>query len=343
MNRESTTDGAGEVSGAGQPVELQSALRYKYIAIFPFAVDPPREDEVFRYLATFVVRDHRMGDAAWVYRADGTLIELAAEAGDPACPKPLTRVSRGMNSTIGRCVSIHDSILIRDCSREPGYPPALYPEPGVGSVICAHLTADNTCYGAIWLYSSIPNRYSDEDRAQLQTLATVAAFTISRIRLQERSDWLANHDDLTELPHRRGMRTLAQSVNGDAEQPRTVLFIDIDDFKRYNNINHAIGDQVIREVGLRLKGLVGTNGVVGRWSGDEFVAVVAMAPDACRDFARRLVDSMKTHRAAGQDVSISVGVASWAAGELEEAVRVADDGLRQAKAEGKGRSVIVDL
>lgn len=322
--------------------ELARALRYRYIAMFSFSVHPPQEAEVFEHLSRFLVRDHRVGDAAWIYRSDEARIELAAELGKPSCPSPLTRLSRGMNSTVGKCISVHEAILVRDCSNEPEYPPPLYPEPTVGSVMCAHLTADNVCYGAIWLYSAIPNCFENEDRVQLQTLATVAAFTISRIRLQDRLNWLANHDELTELPHRRGLRQFADAVEVREGERRAVLLVDIDNFKQYNTINHALGDQVIREVGLRLKGLVGPNGMVGRWSGDEFVAVISVATDFRQELNERVVDSMRAHPAAGQEVSISVGAAWWDTGDLEAAVRVADDGLRAAKDKGKGRAIMAD-
>jgi len=204
------------------------------------------------------------------------------------------------------------------------------------------MTSNGVCFGAIWLYSSAPNNLGPDEREQLQSLATVAAFTIGRLRLQKRLEWLADYDELTELPHRRGLRKLAEAVKPRRGHRRTVLFVDIDDFKRYNNLNHELGDQVIKEVGIRLRGLVGKQDVVGRWSGDEFLLVISVSSETRQQLCDDIVASLKSHPAAGQDVSISVGAAWWDVGSLELAVNTADDALRNAKGDGKGRAVMAD-
>jgi GGDEF domain-containing protein len=85
----------------------------------------------------------------------------------------------------------------------------------------------------------------------------------------------AYHDILTGLPNRN---KFIEVLNGliKADKPSrskfAVLFLDLDRFKTVNDsLGHSSGDELIRQVGYRLSGLMlSSNGLVGRFSGDEF-------------------------------------------------------------------------
>lgn len=92
---------------------------------------------------------------------------------------------------------------------------------------------------------------------------------------------VAETDHLTGLPNRHGLeRWLYERT--DEGQPLTVLLFDVDRFKDINNtFGHGVGDEVLREVGSRLREVVGERGAVGRVGADEFaVAVGADETDA---------------------------------------------------------------
>lgn len=78
-------------------------------------------------------------------------------------------------------------------------------------------------------------------------------------------------DPLTGLPNRRGLER-AWSRAGHAQ---ALLFIDLDGFKAINDAyGHAVGDALLRQVARRLAHAAAGHGLLARWGGDEFVAIV---------------------------------------------------------------------
>ncbi|MCE5234185.1 MAG: EAL domain-containing protein [Mizugakiibacter sp.] len=93
---------------------------------------------------------------------------------------------------------------------------------------------------------------------------------------------LAERDDLTGLPNRRGVYARLEGMCAALPaQPFAVLFIDLDRFGSVNDTyGHGFGDNVLRRAGLRLKMGLGGIAYVGRLGGDEFVALVPLRDDA---------------------------------------------------------------
>ncbi len=175
---------------------------------------------------------------------------------------------------------------------------------------------------------------------------------LARMRAElDVSSRLATHDALTGLPGRRTIsdrldEAILQSADGG--DPVAAIFVDVDRFKVVNDLyGHAVGDQVLREVALRLSEAVGDDGEVGRLGGDEFVVVVRGAPSGRLE---RLTDSVLRGVGPTIDVghrrfplSVSVGVArahpdSSAAVLLDRA----DLAMYRAKQSGRGTAVHFD-
>ncbi|MDR0226788.1 MAG: EAL domain-containing protein [Burkholderiaceae bacterium] len=101
---------------------------------------------------------------------------------------------------------------------------------------------------------------------------------------QERMDFLAQHDQLTQLPNRVRLNQLmrqALSLAGVHKRPLAVLSIDLDHFKTINDsLGHRAGDLLLCEVAQRLRGSVHAHDLVARVGGDEFVVVLTDAPSA---------------------------------------------------------------
>lgn len=137
---------------------------------------------------------------------------------------------------------------------------------------------------------------------------------------QARVEFLAHHDPLTHLPNRLLLRDrVAQGIaHAQRTQSRLVmLFVDLNDFKNVNDAHgHEIGDRVLREIAQRLPGCLRDTDTVGRFGGDEFVAVLTDVGDLS------LVDRLSGKIAACVEepilvddrrlgVSCSIGVAVW--------------------------------
>lgn len=153
-------------------------------------------------------------------------------------------------------------------------------------------------------------------REQLASEARVDGLTgcLRRSVAMEHIDWLV-----------KSLELAAGSV--------TVLFVDLDGFKRVNDRHgHAAGDALLHEVGRRLRGYAGPRGVVGRVGGDEFVLVTpdfSTAEDA-QAAGQRLMDLLQDPVEVGGQLLVpraSVGTA-WTTEHMD-----ADALVAQADAE----------
>ena len=97
-----------------------------------------------------------------------------------------------------------------------------------------------------------------------------------RERDQQNLSHQATHDELTGLSNRKfGNETIARLSNTDEELTISILFLDLDGFKAINDTcGHAIGDEILVAVSLRLKAALSDDTVLIRWGGDEFVIVL---------------------------------------------------------------------
>ncbi len=158
----------------------------------------------------------------------------------------------------------------------------------------------------------------------------------------------ATHDPLTGLWNRsqalEGLaREVARADRGDAVV--SVLMLDLDHFKAVNDtFGHMAGDAVLRETGRRIRGVLRTYDVVGRYGGEEFVIVL---PGCESDAALALAERIRA-AIGGTPVDTSEGVvavtASAGAATLrdagrtaEELIRAADAALYRAKGTGRDR------
>src|SRR5579859_2141241 len=98
------------------------------------------------------------------------------------------------------------------------------------------------------------------------------------LELQQSLRFAATHDFLTNLLNRSEILAaidVERSRNGREGKPTTIIMADIDHFKRINDsLGHAAGDEVLKEVGRRLKSDLRPYDVVGRYGGEEFLLVL---------------------------------------------------------------------
>jgi diguanylate cyclase (GGDEF)-like protein len=178
---------------------------------------------------------------------------------------------------------------------------------------------------------------------------TAAAITAGEDRLRH----LAMHDPLCGLPNRvffgeRLESAIADVQNGGA--PAAVFYIDLDHFKDVNDtLGHPVGDELIRNVTLRLNRIQRGKDLVARLGGDEFAVITASGPDSymLQGIAGRIISAISApYSINGQNIVIgaSVGIAvidqrTKAAADI---LRYADIALYRAKNEGRKRACIYD-
>ncbi|NLW93431.1 MAG: GGDEF domain-containing protein [Chlamydiae bacterium] len=169
-------------------------------------------------------------------------------------------------------------------------------------------------------------------------------------RLMERYRRMAFHDTLTGLHnHRYFQQQLDLGVRAAIRYgyPLTVMLIDLDDFKEYNDRHgHLEGDRALRAVGRLLGGSIRAQDTVARYGGEEFGLILPHTRKiAARHIAVRLCDAVEKlrclhdrRRPAGP-LTVSIGVATYPHdGEAPEALLGrADRALYAAKRAGKNR------
>ena len=129
-------------------------------------------------------------------------------------------------------------------------------------------------FGAVTAYgTSAP----EEQRSFLVAVANVLATAYARMRSEQRIRHQALHDPLTRLANRALCRDRLEHALAHAERAGSsaaVLYVDVDDFKRINDLyGHAAGDAVLVALARRLAGAVRPADTVARLGGDEFVVV----------------------------------------------------------------------
>ena len=113
-----------------------------------------------------------------------------------------------------------------------------------------------------------------------QPYGVVSAFSdiTERRKAQEQIAFLAYHDSLTKLPNRALLDehlalALARARRGG--HAVALLYVDLDDFKAVNDsLGHAAGDELLRRIGVRLRGVVRTTDLLARQGGDEFLILL---------------------------------------------------------------------
>jgi diguanylate cyclase (GGDEF)-like protein/PAS domain S-box-containing protein len=192
-----------------------------------------------------------------------------------------------------------------------------------------------------WYNSSL----MDENGEVLSVLSLGQDVT-ARVLAEERLQHLATHDVLTGLPNRvLLLDRLRQAIARARRSGLRVcsLFIDLDRFKEVNDtLGHRIGDELLREMSVRLARVVRESDLLVRLSGDEFMVVLEQVTDldAPRMVAQKLLDEIREPgHIEGHEiyVSASVGLSLFPddGDDAETLMRNADLAMYRAKAAGK--------
>jgi diguanylate cyclase (GGDEF)-like protein len=197
-----------------------------------------------------------------------------------------------------------------------------------------------------------------EDLVRFEVLVAHLILQLKKIQLYETVKSLAIVDGLTGLYVRR---YFLERFNEEVQRsirfglPLTVLMLDIDHFKRYNDeFGHLVGDATLKEVAAILRNNLRKVDVVARYGGEEFIAVLPETTGkAAVEVAERIRSSIARHRFRVYDVeakaTVSLGISLYPddipADKRKEfypdlgfdLIRHADRALYRAKEEGRNR------
>jgi len=191
----------------------------------------------------------------------------------------------------------------------------------------------------------------NELRARVRSGKRILELQDALLRTQEALQFEAAHDPLTGLWNRGAILDLLQREVQRHQRTGSLLSVvmaDVDRFKQINDTHgHLVGDAVLREVARRLTASVRPYDFVGRYGGEEFLAIIpGCAPIDLLHGAERLghsVEDRPIETAAGPvTCTISLGlasspIASEGNSEFESLLMAADEALYCAKANGRNR------
>jgi diguanylate cyclase (GGDEF)-like protein/PAS domain S-box-containing protein len=168
-------------------------------------------------------------------------------------------------------------------------------------------------------------------------------------RKNEAMNRLAFLDHLTQLPNRRFMEMSLHTALAEYQVHKEsfgVLMIDFDRFKEINDsFGHCCGDQALQQLAQKLAGWFRPTDVVGRWGGDEFLAIIANVDKqnlqnlAERGVAMMEQTSVPTEGGGLIQLSISIGATILDPGDTaENLIRRADRLMYKSKESGRHRA-----
>ena len=156
---------------------------------------------------------------------------------------------------------------------------------------------------------------------------------------------LAAVDALTGLRNRRAIEEYLHDALSAArrhEHPLSVLVVDVDHFKNFNDtLGHRGGDAVLAHTARVLGGALRAEDAIGRWGGEEFLVVLPGTDErGALHATERLRDALAAEqpeeaRSHGLAVTVTIGVAEWHHEDMSELVSRADDALYGGKAAGR--------
>jgi len=223
----------------------------------------------------------------------------------------------------------------------------------------AHLTAESWCEmphvgRKRYLAADASPLYDDEGRlsAVVETLRDLTEEKQAQVALEQ----LATRDGLTGLANRRCFddTLIAEWTRAmRAQQPLSLLMIDVDNFKAYNDTNgHLGGDECLKRIAEAVSGEMRANDLVARYGGEEFAVILPnqslKGAAIVAERIRRRVERLQVPGVAnGQDgaipmrqVTVSIGAATAVVSNehsASELVAIADAALYRAKHLGRNR------
>jgi len=236
-----------------------------------------------------------------------------------------------------------------DISSLPGFSGLPEKHPEIGSIIVVPIILRGEVIGELIVTDKTDTTaFTHDDEDLLLMIAFQAAFAIEKARLHQDVLKMATTDGLTGLKnHRAFQERLTEEIERYKRynHPFSLLFVDIDHFKDFNDaFGHQSGDEVLKQIARIMTGTIRENDLAARYGGEEFAIILPETTlDSATVTAERLRKNVEAHTFRFNDepwnVTVSVGIACFPDDGIsrEEIIEAADKALYFAKRSGRNK------
>src|SRR5438874_630831 len=284
-----------------------------------------------------------------LYLADGDglgIASVSATVVTTQSPMPTLKLEASIGAT---AYQLDAPVRTNDYPAQPYAVPQLV-ERGARAAMAAPVHENGAVVGSLVVVSfRADHTFTEADERTLLTFADQVSVAMSDARTLATAQH-AFRDPVTGLPNRMAfLQRLERAVSRATAGSRAyVLFLDLDRFKLVNDtLGHAAGDELLREIGRRLRGCLRSEDCLARFGGDEFAVLVEdTSAETVRQLATRLLAELATpYRLSGEDVRVggSIGIAAATRGaHTGDVLREADTAMYRAKQAGGDRLVMFE-
>jgi diguanylate cyclase (GGDEF)-like protein len=302
-------DRAAEKAKADEQKERLSRMFAALSATNEAIMRAKSRDELFNLVCESVAKGGKFTSTTIALKKPGSdYLDMVAVAGPTAENTRTIRLSTNAGHPEGRGLSgtafrTKEACISNDYLSDPrgiAFHPVVRAD-GAHAGAAFPLMVHGAIVGIMLFLSAEKHTFTPEFVELLQRLADNVCFALENFdradekqQADERIEYLASHDSLTDLPNREMFSGLLRHAIDTAYRSArgfALLFIDLDRFKVINDsLGHDAGDMLLVEIANRLRGSLRANDIVARLGGDEFVVILEETSD--RDDVERVAANL---------------------------------------------------
>lgn len=221
-----------------------------------------------------------------------------------------------------RILNEDKALIVSDITNELAYINKIILDEGIRSLVAVPLKLENKVVGILYVDDFVPREYKEREIAALTLLANQATIALLRAQTFRHVMELAITDGLTQVfNHRYFQERLAQEVKRAKRyrHPLSLIMIDIDHFKNYNDFyGHQKGDVILKAVADLVKEMIRETDIVARYGGEEFAVILPeTGKNEALAVARKIRVSIEREAFYGEEIlpqgqfTVSCGVATF--------------------------------
>ncbi|HHJ80200.1 MAG TPA: GGDEF domain-containing protein, partial [Candidatus Tenderia electrophaga] len=224
---------------------------------------------------------------------------------------------------------------------------------GIKAMMCVPMNSKENTIGCITVYRKTNNEFAEHDLMLLSIFSAEAVEAIEKARLIAELKKQATTDPLTGLFNKRAIIEKLQSEIDRSKRHKhstAILFIDIDNFKTYNDSDgHLMGDKLLHDFTALLHKHCRTEDLLGRFGGDEFIVIapqssltgaLSLAKKLCKEVEQYDFISSNMNQPFKTTCSIGIALYPEHSDNYEDLMEKADKALFISKRGGRNRATV---